>query len=285
VIKKDIRQINQTLDLIKNEDTNTKLTTQTFDKEVCVLCNNINAILDERRKVITECERTNNEFKRAITNISHDMRTPLTSALGYLQMLQDKDIAPEKQAEYIDIIESRLQSLSALMNSLFEYARVIEGKEQIDVQKVNVCNVLRDVLSEFYADLENKGFKVDVNIPDESVNYFCYPAMLRRVLQNLLKNVCTHGREYLRVTLRDNVIEIANKADLSEVDVDKIFERFYTADLSRTGKNTGLGLAIARELTVRMGGEITARVEGELLIVKFKLNGSCEHNLIIIAQS
>ncbi|MDR2532941.1 MAG: HAMP domain-containing histidine kinase [Oscillospiraceae bacterium] len=285
MIKKDIRQINQTLDLIKNEDTNTKLTTQTFDKEVCVLCNNINAILDERRKVITECERTNNEFKRAITNISHDMRTPLTSALGYLQMLQDKDIAPEKQAEYIDIIESRLQSLSALMNSLFEYARVIEGKEQIDVQKVNVCNVLRDVLSEFYADLENKGFKVDVNIPDESVNYFCYPAMLRRVLQNLLKNVCTHGREYLRVTLRDNVIEIANKADLSEVDVDKIFERFYTADLSRTGKNTGLGLAIARELTVRMGGEITARVEGELLIVKFKLNGSCEHNLIIIAQS
>jgi signal transduction histidine kinase len=270
-IKKDIRQLNRALDLIKNEDTNTKLTTQTFDKDVCEMCNNINAILDERRKVITECERTNNEFKRAITNISHDMRTPLTSAIGYLQMLQGDDVPLEKQEEYIGIIESRLQSLSALMNSLFEYARVIEGKEQVDIQKVNVCNVLRDTLSEFYGEFESKGFKADVNIPDEPVNYLCDPAMLRRVLQNLLKNVCTHGREHLRVNLSNNVIEIANKADLSEVDTDKIFERFYTADLSRTGKNTGLGLAIAKELTVRMGGEITARVEGEVLVVRLEL--------------
>ena len=272
-IKKDIRQLNRALDLIKNEDTNTKLTTQTFDKDVCELCNNINAILDERRKVITECDRTNNEFKRTITNISHDMRTPLTSAIGYLQMLQGEDVPPEKQAEYIGIIESRLQSLSTLMNSLFEYARVIEGdfEKQSDIQKVNVCNVLRDTLSEFYGEFESKGFKVDVDIPDEPVNYLCDPAMLRRVLQNLLKNVCTHGREYLRVTLNDNIIEIANKSDLSEIDTDKIFERFYTADLSRTGKNTGLGLAIAKELTVRMGGEITARVEGELLVMQVNL--------------
>ncbi|MDR2599816.1 MAG: HAMP domain-containing histidine kinase [Oscillospiraceae bacterium] len=271
LINKDIRQINKTLDIIKSEATNTKLTTQTFNKDVCDLCDNINEILDERQKTIIKFERTNNEFKRAITNISHDMRTPLTSAIGYLQMLQAENIPVEKQAEYLEIIENRLQSLSTLMNNLFEYARVIERTEQLDIKEVNINNVLRDILSEFYNELENKGFTVDAEIPNEQVNVFCDPSLLKRILQNLLKNVCAHGKEFLRVKLSGNVIEIANKADLDEIDVDKIFERFYTTDLSRTNRNTGLGLAIAKELATQINSKISAKVEDELLIMQIKL--------------
>ncbi|MDR2546638.1 MAG: HAMP domain-containing histidine kinase [Lachnospiraceae bacterium] len=275
MLKRDIRQINKDLEFIKSEDTNSKLTTQAFAKDVCELCCNINEILDERRSIVIECEKTNNEFKRAITNISHDMRTPLTSAIGYTKLLQqlltDENKSPTKQAEYIDIIEHRLQSLSLLMDNLFEYAQVIEGKERFETQNINVANILRDTLSEFFYEFEKKGFKVETNIPDEPINRLCDPAALKRVLANLLKNAATHGHKYIRVGLDDYGIEIANKADLREVDVEKIFERFYTADLSRSGKNTGLGLAIARELMTRTGGAISASTEGELLIMKVSL--------------
>jgi len=277
-IKNDIRQINRDLALIKSEDTNSKLTTQTFDKDVCELCCNINAVLDERRRIAVECETSNAEFKRAITNISHDMRTPLTSALGYVQMLQAEDLPDEKRAEYIGIVESRLKSLSSLMNSLFEFARIIEGDAEPDIQKVNVANTVRDALSEFYAELTAKGFAVEVDIPDNAY-CLCDERSLRRILQNLLKNTCAHGKELLRVSVRagisESVIEIANKADLSGVDVAKIFERFYTADASRSVGNTGLGLAIAKELTERMGGSITATTDsenGDTLTVRVKLN-------------
>ena len=88
----------------------------------------------------------------------------------------------------------------------------------------------------------------------------------------MLKNVCVHGRGYLRVRLDGNVIEIANQADgLNELDAERIFERFYTADAARTSKNTGLGLAIVKELAVRMGGDVSARVAGEVLVVRVML--------------
>ena len=273
-IKKDIKELNKTLDKIANENTNLKLTTQTFDRDVCELCNKINSLLDEKKQIAFDCERTNNEFRRAVTNISHDMRTPLTSAVGYLQMLQnEKNIPPEKQAEYIDIIGSRLQSLSTLMNGLFEYAQIIEnggGKKEIP-QKINVGNILRDCVSEFWVELENKSFTIEIDIPDEPVICFCQPNIFKRILQNLLKNVCVHGKEFLRVNLFENTIEIANKANLNSLEVDKIFERFYTADLSRTGKNTGLGLAIAKELTAQIDSKITAEANGELLVIRLML--------------
>jgi len=275
-IKNDIRQINRDLDLIKNEDTNAKLTTQTFDKDICELCNNINSVLDERRRIAVECEKSNAEFKRAITNISHDMRTPLTSALGYIQMLADENLPDEKRAEYIGIVESRLKSLSALMNNLFEFAKIIENNAEPELQKVNIANTVRDALSEFYGELTAKGFAVETDIPDNTY-CLCDEQSLRRILQNLLKNTCVHGKEILRVSVRadisKSVIEIANKADLSGVDVAKMFERFYTADASRSAGNTGLGLAIAKELTERMGGIITATAaeKGDMLVVRVKI--------------
>lgn len=275
MLRGDISQINETLELIINEDTNTKLTTQTFNKDVCALCNNINAILDNRRKSNIEHERANAAFKQAITNISHDIRTPLTSAIGYLQMLRGENITPQKQAEYLEIIENRLLSLSNQMGSLFDFAKIIEGKTALDIKAADICKTLREAITECYAELEMKKFKVEVNIPDKPVYLMYDENSLCRILQNLLKNVCEHGREFLRISVIEgeakSAIEIANKADLSAVDTSRIFERFYTADVSRTSKNSGLGLAIARELTERMGGGISATADGGMLVVRLEL--------------
>ncbi|MCL1807365.1 MAG: HAMP domain-containing histidine kinase [Oscillospiraceae bacterium] len=272
-LRRELRRLNRQLDEIIQTDTNAQLTTAASDKDAAAFAASVNAVLERNRQVLYEKERAETALKRAVTNISHDLRTPLTSALGYLQMLQQReqrDVASDEGTRYVAIIKERLEALSVLMNSLFEFARVIEGNTEINIQKVNVCNLLRDALSNSYAELE--GFTVDAEIPETPVLFLCDEDALRRVLQNLIKNVCVHGRDYLRVRLDGGVIEIANKADgLAELDTDGIFERFYTADASRTSKNTGLGLAIAKELTERMGGRISAAVTGELLVIRVRL--------------
>ena len=272
LLKRDIRQLNNKLSDIAHIDTNARLVTNTFDKRISDLVQSINDMLRRNRKDHYDVRRIEAELKRAITNISHDLRTPLTAARGYLQMLESPDLDVKTRARYLDIISGRLDSLGILMNNLFEFARIIEGNTTVDIQQVNVSNILRDSLSEAYGELERKGFTVDVDIPEAPVICLCDTDALRRVLQNLLKNVYYHGKEYLRVRLSDGRIEITNKTDdLNKLDVEHIFERFYTADTARTNKSTGLGLAIATELTHRMSGKISAKKDDDMLVISIQL--------------
>ena len=272
LLKQDIRQLSNKLSDIAHIDTNARLATHTFDKSVSRLIQSINAMLKKNRMDHIAAKRTEAELKRAITNISHDLRTPLTAARGYLQMLESSDLDPVTRARYVEIIGGRLENLSALMGNLFEFAQVIEGNTVFEIQAVNISNALRDALSESYRELEHKGFRVEIDIPEAPVLCRCDPDALRRVLQNLLKNVCVHGRGELRVRLREGVIEIANRADgLERMDVAQLFERFYTSDASRSNQNTGLGLAIARELTERMGGALLAEKDEDMLVMRLVL--------------
>jgi len=272
LLKRDIRQLSNKLSDIAHTDTNARLRTRTFDRSISDLLQSINAMLKKNRQDHFQAQRTEAALKRAITNISHDLRTPLTAARGYLQMLESADLDAETRARFLEIIRGRLDSLSVLMSNLFEFAKIIEGNTSFEIQDVNIANTLRDALSEAYRELEYKGFRVDADIPDTPVIYRCDPDALQRVLQNLLKNVCIHGKEYLRIRLAGNQIEISNQADgLDKIDVEHIFERFYTSDASRNNQNTGLGLAIAKELTERMGGKLTASREGNVLTMQIVL--------------
>jgi len=270
-LKRELRRLRRQLDGIVEIDTNTGLTTTTSDKDVAELAASINTMLERNRRTLFEKNSAEAALKRAVTNISHDLRTPLTSALGYLQMLESGGLDKKTQARYLKTIKERLESLSALMNSLFEFARVIEGNTELDIRPINICNILRDTLSESYAELEAKGFTLDVEITDKPETRLCDEDGLRRVIQNLIKNAYTHGREHISIRVDDGVIKITNKAEgLEELDTGRIFERFYTTDTSRTSKNTGLGLAIAKELTENMGGCISASVDGENFIIQIQ---------------
>lgn len=275
LLKRDIRQLSQKLSDISDIDTNAQLTTQTFDSDIATLTNSINKSLERSRRDLLDKARAEAALKRAITNISHDLRTPLTSALGYLQMLESSELDAQTKTRYTETIKGRLEALSDLMNNLFELTRIIEGSVTIDIQKVNICNTVRDTLSASFAELDGKGFTVETDIPDAPVMWMCDEDALRRALQNLIKNVCAHGKEYLRIDVKDTYISITNRAEgLDELDTQQIFERFYTADASRTSKNTGLGLAIAKELTERMGGSISASVNEDIFSVQIKLNST-----------
>ena len=295
--KNDIRQLGRRLSEIIQSDTNAQLTTQTFDKDIAALTQSANALLAKSRHDYVKALRLEADLKRAISNISHDLRTPLTSAKGYLQMLEGQaanaarqktaHLTPSSRDEnnplscpseeikdisvrYLNIIRGRLDTLASLMNNLFAFSRAME--ENISIKQVNIGNILRDALTDSYAELENKGFTVESSIPDTPVYCSSDEDALKRVFQNLIKNAYVHGKKYLRVRLKDNIIEIANKANgLNELDISRIFDRFYTADAARTHKRTGLGLAIAKELTERMGGTISALQEDDMLVVRICL--------------
>ena len=276
LIKRDLRKMGKKLSDITQTDTNAELTTQTFDKDVVTLVQSINATLERNRQDYFELKRTEAILKRTITNISHDLRTPLTAAHGYLQMLESTELSEETRMQYIKIIDGRLKNLGVLMSDLFEFSRIIEGSLELEMSQVNLGNALRDALSDAYIELDRKGFTVETDISDTPVMCRCDADALRRVLQNLLKNVYVHGKEFLSVRLIGNRIEISNRADnFDEIDIASIFERLYTADSSRSNKNTGLGLAIAKELTERMGGKLEANVEDYMFTMRleFKKQG------------
>jgi signal transduction histidine kinase len=259
LLKADIRQMARQIDELT--DTNAKLTTATFDRDVTVLATRVNGLLDRQKRVLLERDRAEVNLKRAITNISHDLRTPLTAAIGYLQMLDERE-------RYVPIIKERLTALSALLDSFFEFARAVEGNTPLSPQRLNLCAVLRDVLSAFYMDF--KDFTMETDIPETPLFVICDENALRRVLQNLFRNAAVHGKGFLRVTARENTVTVANGTDF-EVDAERIFERFYTSDPARTGQSTGLGLAIAREIVTRMGGDIFAEYGGHTLAVTLVL--------------
>jgi len=268
LLKKDIRLLNYTLRTIEKSDTNMRATTETFDKNISELCNTVNDILDRQKKIIIASEKSNREFRQAITNISHDLRTPLTSAIGYIQMIKFGNTPDGKKREYFDIIEQRLKSLSNLMNELFEYTQIIEGKVSQNIEKINVCNVLRDIISDYYGDFMSKNFTVEFNIPDLPVYVLCDSNYIKRAVQNLIQNVLAHGIEYFKLTVDGNNIIFQNKVSNAEaIKADKLFERFYTADLSRNSNTTGLGLAIVKEIVHNMGGDVNASVENDMLSI------------------
>ena len=182
-LKQDIRNLNKQLEQIKSCDTNARLTTATSDKDIADMCNSMNAVLDERRKAVIEAQIRNTEFKQAISNISHDLRTPLTSAIGYLQLaIQSGDL------EHIALVEERLKSLTTLMNSLFEYTKLIEGRAELALERVNLCNIIRDVAAQFYDGFTAKGYDVNLDIPSKPVYAICDKSSAERVMQNLVKN-------------------------------------------------------------------------------------------------
>jgi len=266
LLKKDIRQLSDMMNIITKTDTNAHLYTNTFDHDIVDLSENMNQLLEKHRQIYLKIDNAQNDLKRAITNISHDLRTPLTSVKGYLQMVESGDFDAETNMRYLAIIRDRLDILSVLMDNLFAFSRAIESN--IVLEPVNIGYILRDTLAGSFAEIKNSGFIVETTIPDDPIYWICEEEALRRILQNLISNAISHGKDFLCIKLSDDVLEIANKAaNIAQIDEHDIFERFYTADVSRSNKRTGLGLAIAKELTDKMDGNISARKVDDMLVI------------------
>lgn len=274
-LRGDIRTIKESIREIKAKDTNMRLVTSTFNSEIVDLANEINELIDNQKQNQLEVRRANQEFRQGITNISHDLRTPLTSATGYIGLIKSDKVTNDKKMEYLNIVESRLNSLSTLMTSLFDYTQLIEGKAEFKIEKINLNKLLTEEIASFYHSLTQAGFEVDIKIPEQPVFIYVDEFQLKRVIQNLISNTVKHGTQLFKLEVaKDGSIYFINKIPRTEtIEVDRLFERFYIADYARTSQKTGLGLTIVKTILEKMNGSITAQLKNDLLIMTVKLGG------------
>lgn len=251
-------------------DTNTLIDICSCDKDMLYLADGINKQLKMLRKEHLQYHQGNMELKNAITNISHDIRTPLTAIYGYLDMIQKTD-DPEKRDRYISIMKERAELMKQLTEELFRYSVIVSDEGNMETEDVFVNQVLAESVSSFYPALSDKGITPHITMTDKRIMRNVNKAALSRVFSNLLNNAVKYSDGDLEITLSDTgEITFSNTAkELSTVDVEQLFDRFYTVEAAH--HSTGLGLSIARTLVERMGGKITAEYDNERLIVTIVL--------------
>lgn len=249
-------------------DTNTLIDISSRDACMRQLASEVNAQLRLLRQERHRYQQGDLELKEAVTNISHDLRTPLTAISGYLDLLEAEDKS-EKAASYLVQIRSRTRELNSLTEELFRYSIVTSARE-LKPQQMDLVRALEESLLSFYGMMQEKGITPGIQLPEAPVWRQLDPGAVGRVFSNIIGNGLKYSQGDLTVTMSSSGdITFANRADnLDAVTVGRLFDRFYTVEASRT--STGLGLSIARALTERMGGTITAEYANGRLTIRVR---------------
>ncbi len=246
--------------------TNTLITISSGDRHMRHLAQEMNRELKILRQQRHRYLRGDQELKDAVTNISHDLRTPLTAISGYLELLEQEEKS-ETVVRYLSYIENRTEALKQLTEEMFRYT-IILSSESPKTQSVDLKAVLEENLLSFYGAMTEKGIEPQIQIPEHPVVRQCNRAALSRVFSNILNNALKYSDGDLLVEMQDNgSIRFANHAAaLDEVQVGKLFNRFFTVETARN--STGLGLSIAKTLVEQMGGRISAEYSDGLLVIE-----------------
>ena len=264
LLKKTAREITVSFEEVINKDTNTGIRISGRDKDMRELTDSINKQLIELRKQYLQYNLGNSELKNAITNMSHDIRTPLTAIYGYLDMIENTD-DPEKKSKYISIIRERTEIMKQLTEELFQYSMVVTDDKELELEDVFVNQVLEESISSFYPALTEKNIVPEINICSEKIYRRLNKQALSRIFANLLNNAVKYSDGDLKIKLLptgEMVFENTAKA-LSSVKTEQLFDRFFTVKTS--SNSTGLGLSIAKNLVERMNGSIAADYKDNML--------------------
>ncbi len=268
-LRRSIGEIGEELDEKMSIDTNTLISTSSVDPAIRRLAVQLNrqlrALRDERRRL----QNGDMELKAAVTNISHDLRTPLTAISGYLDLLEREEMS-ENGRRYFAILRERADALKLLTEELFRYSVITSAAEELNLEPISLNAALEVSLAAFYGVLTEKNITPEIHLPDADVVRCLDQVALRRVLGNILNNAAKYSQGDLAVTLtEDGTITFSNRAgELSPVQAEKLFDRFYTVTSARN--STGLGLSIAKVLTERLGGSISATVRDGCLTITLR---------------
>ena len=218
--------------------------------------------------------RQEHYLKETISNISHDLRTPLTSLIGYLQLLQKTNLTVE-QTEYLNISISRGKYLQTLINDFYDIT-VLENKNSIpNLTKINLNTIITEIVLSFTEQFEQKKITPTINFLNTSTYVLADETMLKRIITNLISNVIRYGTKELKVTISHNDFVDVKFQNLissnTNIDITKIFEQFYTADISRNQSGSGLGLYIVKLLTEKMNGKVSATFKDNELVISLSL--------------
>lgn len=292
---RDLGEISAAMQSISEGDLNTSVEVH-GDDEVAMMAENLNKMVGDLRTLMDrerESERTKNEL---ITNVAHDLRTPLTSIIGYLELLSISDtMSPEMQKKYIDIAFAKSKRLQQLIEDLFSFTKLGGGKVALKIGRVDIVRLLNQLLEEFYPSFlaQNLSYELTSNVPAKVIS--ADSNLLARLFDNLINNAIKYGADGKRVIVRidaeEDMVTVRVKNYgyvIPEDEVGQIFNRFYRVDQSRTSSvsGSGLGLAIAKNIVDMHGGTIggTSDLNGTVFTVKLKCELDADRENFDIAQ-
>lgn len=255
---------------------NQRLTCSVRDRNILSLCRLVNTYIDSQQKLVLQAREAEEELKYTIASVSHDIRTPLTGASGYMQMAE-KTEDPDKRKEYCRIVRGRLKDLEQLLDQLFLYTKLTSQEISLQMEPVSLFPLVCEVLTGFYGKFQEQNREPSLDFQEEAIQIQGDGSQLKRVLGNLVSNSLSYGLGTLFIVQKGNTLTFSNKVkDPESIDPDQMFARFYRGDPSRNaskGSHAGLGLSIARELTQAMGGKIEARLHEDILEIVLTFQG------------
>ena len=266
-IQKQLKEISQKLEKIQDTDSDENIMMFTDEQALMELLVQINRLLDNQRKMKVDYRRSQISAKKMLSNISHDIKTPMTVILGYLEIMR---INGDKEDEMLLKVEQKAKRVMELINQFFTLAKLEAGDMELEISRINICEVCRENILDFYELLKQKEFQVEVKIPEEAVFIMGNKEALHRILYNLISNVIRYGLDgrYLGLVLRsvknDVYIDVIDKGKGVEKEfAGNVFERLFTMEDSRNRRiqGNGLGLTIAQTLAQQLGGEIVLESE------------------------
>ena len=269
-MRKSVDEILSCLELSRSSDTNSVIGISSSDKKLRALTDLLNSRLEELRREQLRYQNGDRELKDAITNISHDIRTPLTAIIGYLDIMERMPRSGE-DTRCLAVIRERAEAMKELTEELFSYSVILSEKTRSEPSDTDIGRALEDSIMAHYAVFTERGIVPEVSLPEEKIIRKVDQKALSRVLANLLSNAAKYSEGDLSVALKAPcVMTFSNLApSLSQTQVERLFDRFYTVKTARG--STGLGLSIARTLTADMGGSLTASLNNSRLTITLSL--------------
>ncbi|MCR5829824.1 MAG: HAMP domain-containing histidine kinase [Lachnospiraceae bacterium] len=259
-------------------DTNRLLRNSAGIKMFDPLINSFNENLKEQREKTLKAEKMNREIRESLTEISHDLRTPLTAASGYTGMLKNMKLTEEEKNRYIEVIEERFETSRNLVDQLFFYTRMESGAAELQSEDVDIRRILTDVLALYYPDFEKKKFDMDIDIDERPIIVKGDRDAFKRIFSNIVLNGLKHGEGDFKLSLKADDVHgvcrftFSNLAtNITQEDAEKLFDRYFTKDHVRSSSNTGLGLAIAKNLIEKMHGTCSAKLVGNVLSIGIEM--------------
>lgn len=261
-IQTKLRQISTKLKEIVSMDSDERIMVFTDNKELMTLAKEINHLLDDHVKVKADYRRSQIASKKMLSNISHDIKTPMTVILGYLEIMRMNGTGTD---EMLKKTEQKAKNVMELINQFFTLAKLESGDMDMEISAIDICEICRESILDFYEMLTANDFQVEIDIPEQSVYVQGNKGALQRILSNLISNVIRYGAEgkYLAIRLRNDervvCIDVIDKGKgIDKVFADSVFDRLFTMEDSRNRniQGNGLGLTIAKNLALQLGGDI-----------------------------
>ena len=274
--QRQVKDICRQLAFLMKHDSNMLIHREFGLGGIGMLSDRLNDLLELRRKEKQYYQEKETLIADTYTNLSHDIRTPLTSLDGYFQLMEACENV-EEQRRYLSIIHERIHSLNEMLEELFMFTKLKNESYRLELTSCCINRILKETVFSYYDDWVRREIQPDIQITEEQLYIDGNKQGLSRIIQNVIKNGLDHGEKKIRIVLKREqnqaVLRISNQVTASEqIDIEHVFDRFYKADAARSKTSTGLGLSIAREFVRRMNGEIGAKIEENEFIVEMSFN-------------